>query len=193
MLQPWRSGRQQSVRPRHSPVCMCCLGCWMPVSSGICLQRMPDAKCVARKVCISAPHLRNGWTLSPLHALLRQRAPVVITLSLAVFWVLTIRIYTLRSIDLTEAFDPDFNKPFWWNWYGELQNITVLLSPGYSGYLDTNVYKSFCGSFCATVHFSVSFMSWNGLWVSKPCQLIPSLTEGTSKKRLGRLMHPVTE
>jgi len=55
------------------------------------------------------------------------------------------------------------------------------------------VYKSFCGSFCATVHFSVSFMSWNGLWVSKPCQLIPSLTEGTSKKRLGRLMHPVTE
>lgn len=85
------------------------------------------------------------------------------------------------------------NKPFWWNWYGELQNITVLLSPGYSGYLDTNVYKSFCGSFCATVHFSVSFMSWNGLWVSKPCQLIPSLTEGTSKKRLGRLMHPVTE
>lgn len=55
------------------------------------------------------------------------------------------------------------------------------------------VYKSFCGSFCATVHFSVSFMSWNGLWVSKPCQLIPSLTEGTSKKRLGKLMHPVTE
>lgn len=85
----------------------------------------------------ATPRLRNGWTLSPLHALLRQRAPVVITLSLAVFWVLTIRIYTLRSIDLTEAFDPDFNKPFWWNWYGELQNIIVLLSPGYSGYLDT--------------------------------------------------------
>lgn len=65
------------MRPRPSPVCTCCSGCWMPVSSGICRQRMPDAKCVARKVCIPAPRLRNSRTLSPLHALLRQRALVV--------------------------------------------------------------------------------------------------------------------
>lgn len=55
MLQPWRNGRRQSARRRPSPVCTCCWGCWMPVSSGICRQRMPDAKCVARKVCVPAP------------------------------------------------------------------------------------------------------------------------------------------
>lgn len=52
---------------------------------------MPDAKCVAKKVCIPAPRLRNSRTLTPLHALLRQHARVV---TLAVFWVLKMRIYT---------------------------------------------------------------------------------------------------
>lgn len=46
--------------------------------------------------------------------------------------------YTVRSIDLAEAFDPDSNKPFLRNQDTVLQNIAELLFPGYLGYLDTS-------------------------------------------------------
>lgn len=46
----WKNGRQQSVKLRPFPECMFYLGCLMPVSSGICQQKMLDAKFVERKV-----------------------------------------------------------------------------------------------------------------------------------------------
>lgn len=46
----WKNGRQQSVKLRLFPECMFYSGCLMPVSSGICQQKMLDAKFVERKV-----------------------------------------------------------------------------------------------------------------------------------------------
>lgn len=62
LLQLWKSGRLQSVRHRPSRGCMCYLACWMPASSGTCQQRMPDAKCVERRVCVLGGNGHWGLT-----------------------------------------------------------------------------------------------------------------------------------
>lgn len=49
----WKNGRQQSVKLRLFPECMFYLGCLMPVSNGICQQKMLDAKFVERKVYLN--------------------------------------------------------------------------------------------------------------------------------------------
>lgn len=50
----WKNGRQQSVKLKLFPECMFYLGCSMPVSSGICQQKMLGAKFVERKVHLFA-------------------------------------------------------------------------------------------------------------------------------------------
>lgn len=54
--------------------------------------------------------------------------------------------FIVRSTGLTEAFDPDSNKPFLRNQYTVLQNIAELLSPGCLGYLDTSHLQILLGT-----------------------------------------------
>lgn len=159
----------------------------MPVSSGICRQRMPDAKCVARKVCIPVPRLRNSRTLSPLHALLRQHALVVCH---SVFG----RILSFERQDLqSEALISQKHltlTPINHSYETSTQSCRTLQScyPWIFRVLGHKSFTNPSGNTCATFRSLVSFLSWNGLWVSEPCQLIPSFTEGPSKERLGRLI-----